>query len=100
MSIDIAHKDCIIQDLETPVKGQKQELELATMEKRWNDAQGRLNAVSMSIDQVTHKDESFAAQEMESPIAAQQVDTDARSQQYRGNSTGQRTTEGAEYRNG
>ena len=68
MSIDIASKDCIVQDLETAVEGRKQEL--AIMEKRWNDAQGRLNAVSMSTDQVTHKDGSFAAQEMESPMTA------------------------------
>ena len=59
MSVDLASKDCIIQDLETAVKRWKQEL--VTMEKRWNDTQGRLNSVSMSTDQATHKDESFTA---------------------------------------
>jgi hypothetical protein len=68
MSVDLASKDCIIQDLETAVGRGKQEL--VTMEKRWNDTQGRLNSVSVSTDQATHKDESFTAQEMESPMAA------------------------------
>ena len=63
MSVDLASKDCIIQDLETAVEGRKQEI--ATMEKRWNDAQSRLNTVSRSTDQATHKDGSFTAQEME-----------------------------------
>ena len=63
MSADLASKNCTIQDLETTIEGRKQEL--ATMEKRWNDAQGKLNAVSRSTDQATHKDKLFTTQEME-----------------------------------